>query len=74
MKKHKRILAGIGIIIIIALLITLMISAFISTPTGNSLFKASLYLLVLVPLMLYAYFLIYKVVKEKQTDHDEKSN
>lgn len=71
MKKTKRILAIIGVILLIALYGSTLLFAFIDTSKSLGLFKTSIALTILVPVLLYAYSLIYKLTK-KQDDSEEK--
>lgn len=66
MKKVKRILALIGVIILVGMyLLTLVVSIFESS-FAQSLFFASLYCTMIVPIVIYGYELIYKIVKGKK--------
>ena len=71
MKKAQRILALIGIIVLVGLYITTFVASIINTEFSQQLFTASLYCTVIIPIMLYAYSLIYKVVKNKKGNDQE---
>lgn len=82
MKKGKRILAIIGIVILVGLYVTTLIASIIQTEFAQSLFFASLYCTFIVPIVIYGYEMIYKIVKgnkvvppiEEAKDKDESSN
>ncbi len=64
----KRIVAIIGIAILVILYIVTLISAIFTTPATPELFKACVYATVIVPVLFYAYLLIYKVLKQRSED------
>ena len=66
MKKLKRIFALIGVILLVGLPITTFVAALCESVFAHQLFLASLFSTMVVPIMLYAYALVYKVVKGKQ--------
>lgn len=68
MEKFKRILALTGVIFLVSLYIITFIAAIFTTPYSDSLFKASIFCTVLIPIILYAYILIYKLVKKKKSE------
>lgn len=71
MKKTKRILALIGVILLLSLYIITLISAITSTPATPGLFKACIYSSILIPILLYAYMLIYRVLKGRNEDQSQ---
>lgn len=70
MKKTKRILASIGIILLVALYGSTLIFAFIDNSKTMSFFKASIAATIFVPVLLYAYTLFYKLFNNK--DHNDR--
>ena len=64
MKKTKQILAIIGIVVILALYIATLIFAVFDIPGRDKLFLASAFCTVLIPVLLYIYLWIYKVLKK----------
>ena len=68
MKRVKRILAVIGIVLLIAMYVAAFVSAFFKTPQAMALFKASLGATVMVPVVIYAYSLIYRGIVERSID------
>lgn len=73
MNKIKRILALIGVLILVGIYIVTFISAIFTTPATDALWKASIYCTVAVPVLLYAYMLIYKILKKHREDQDNSS-
>lgn len=65
MKKLKQIAAVIGIVLIVSMYLVTLISAFFTTKYTNALFTASLFCTIAVPVFLYAFMLIYKLVHKK---------
>lgn len=73
MKKSKRILSIIGIVLLISLYVTTLVLAFADPTEEHLYFKASLFLCVVIPVMLYAYILTYKYMRGKRpTDNNDK--
>ncbi len=64
--KLKRIAAIIGIILIVAMYLITLISAIFVTKYTNGLFLASLFSTFAVPVFIYAYMLIYRLVHKKE--------
>lgn len=62
MKKVKQIAAIIGIALIAAMYLVTLISACFITKYTNALFLASLFSTFAVPVFIYAFMLIYKLV------------
>lgn len=76
MAKLKRIFAIAGVALLLGMYILTFISAILATPNTHSLFLGSLAATIIVPIFLYAYTLIYKVVykdKRKQEDIEDKN-
>lgn len=76
MAKLKRIFAITGVVLLIGMYLLTFISAIFATPNTHSLFLGSLAATIIVPIFLYAYTLIYKVVykdREQQEDIEEKN-
>lgn len=65
MKKTKRILAIIGVILLIALYGSTLLFAFMGY------LKASVACTILVPVLLYAYTMIYKLTRKNDPDTEE---
>ena len=71
MKKIKRTLALIGAILLILMYASTLLFAFIDTSTSKSLLWASLGCTFLLPVMLYAFTLVYKVTDHTSEDAEE---
>lgn len=65
MNKTKRVAAMIGIIFIVSLYVFTFISAIFTTPYTKGLFTASIFSSFVIPVMIYAYMLVYKWVRKK---------
>ncbi|WP_099466679.1 hypothetical protein [Konateibacter massiliensis] len=65
-KKVKQVLAIIGIVILVGLYVATFIFALLDSPNAASWFKAALYSTVVVPVLLYAYLLVYKYLKNRR--------
>ena len=74
MKKLKRIGALTLVILLIGLSILTLISAFFSTPETSALFNASMFSMVTIPFFLFAYMLIYKVIKKNDKPNEIDKN
>lgn len=70
MQKVKRVLAVIGVVILVALYVTTLVSAILATPATKDFFMASLIATIMIPILLYVYLLIYRLVTGK-TDKEE---
>lgn len=74
MAKLKKIFAIAGVVILLGMYLLTFISAILATPNTHSLFLGSLAATIIVPVFLYAYMLIYKVVyknRENQEDNEQ---
>lgn len=72
MKKIKR----IGALIVVALLLSLygitLYAGLTASPNSKGLLMASLYTTIMVPLLLYAYILVYKLLKKRGEEEAKK--
>lgn len=66
MKKTKRILALTGVVILALLYLSTLFFALIDSPWANDCLKASVGATILVPIMLYGYLLIYRLIKKNK--------
>lgn len=71
MKKLKRILAGIGAILLLGMYLSTLVFALMDSPFASGLLKASIACTIIVPVFLYAYILVYRQLKNRQ---DEEEN
>lgn len=65
MKKIQRILALLGVVLLLAMYGATMIFAISDHPASEGWFKASIFCTIAIPVMLYAYMLIYKYLKNR---------
>lgn len=62
MNKVKRIAAIVGIVLIVSMYLVTLVSSFFINKYTKELFYASLFSTFVVPVMIYAYMMIYKLV------------
>lgn len=63
--KLQRILAIVGIILLIGLYVSTLVFALMKSPNAQSLLTLSIYCTVAVPVFLYAFGLVTKYLKNK---------
>lgn len=73
MKNLKRILAAAGAILLIAMYVSTLVFAFIDHSKTLGLLKASIACTIILPCLLYAYSLVYKISKRQDIEFPEKS-
>ena len=73
MKKMKRILALITVVILVVLYAATLVFAMIDSPWAFSMFKTCIGMTVVLPVLLYIYFWIYKVLNKDSDEHSDKS-
>lgn len=71
MDKWKRILAWIGIVLLLLLYACTLLSAIFVTPATQGFFKASLLATIMIPILLYGYLLVYRVIKGRTEEEQE---
>ncbi|MEG0190383.1 MAG: hypothetical protein RR681_04280 [Lachnospiraceae bacterium] len=69
MKKSKRTLAILGVLLLAGLYLSTLIFAFIDHTKSMGLLKASIAGTILIPVLLYAYSMFYKLTRTKDEDH-----
>ncbi len=74
MKKLKRIGALILAILLIGLSIVTFISAFFVTPETSAFFNASMFSMVTIPFFIFAYMLVYRVMKKNNSSNETEEN
>lgn len=72
MNKVKRILALVGAILLVSLYLITFISALTASEHSQAFFQASMFSTIIIPILLYAYMLIYRITRKKDDDKDEK--
>ena len=70
-KKVKQILAIIGIVVLVGLYVSTIVCALSSSDNFMNLLMASVYATVIIPVLIWAYSFIYKLLK-KDRDNEEK--
>ena len=65
MDKLRRIFAAAGAVVLLGMYLLTFISAILATPATHALFLGSLSATIIIPIFLYAYTLIYKMVYNK---------
>ena len=74
MKNAKRILAWIAIILLLSIYIITFIVAFIKPAVKNGLLMACLFTAITLPCLLYAFILIYRVLKSSRSNNSSSEN
>ena len=64
MKKAKRILAIIGCILLVSMYVVTIVLAITDDPNTMNAFRASIYCTIIVPVLIWAYNFIYKLLKK----------
>lgn len=72
MKKIKQLLALIGVVILIGLYVSTLICALCSSGNFMNLLMASIYATVIIPVLIWAYTLIYRLT-HRADDTDEQT-
>jgi len=62
----RRILAWVGIILLLAMYVVTFVAAIFSSPSANGLFLASLTLTLVVPVAIYVFQWLRKVTKKEE--------
>lgn len=70
MKKPKRILALLGAVLLILMYASTLIFALINSPSAEGMFKASVAATILIPVLLYAYILIARLLGDHKNDEN----
>lgn len=68
MKKAKRILALIGVILLVGMYLSTMVFALMKSPAAKGLLMGSIYCTIAVPVLLYAMTLISRRLKDKNRE------
>ena len=72
MKKAKQILAILGIVLILGINILLVVSAFGATEDNTNIFNAAIVTVILVPVLLWIYLYVFKLIKKNTEDKQAK--
>lgn len=73
MKKGKRILALVGVILLLAMYASTLVFAIIDNSDSMMMFKASIAATIIIPVLLWAYTLVFKLVKKDDGLQDEEN-
>ena len=71
MKKVKRALAMAGVVVLAGMYGITLISAVMATPVAKDFFKASLLATLMVPILIYVYLLVYRLITGKGQEKEE---
>lgn len=75
MKKMKQIFALIGAVLLVCMYAATLIFALIDSPAASGLFKASVAATILIPVLLYAFIMITRLLKDHNDDSkDDRSD
>lgn len=72
MKRIKQILALAAVVLLLGMYGATMVFAFMDSPGSDALFKASVTCTIMVPVLLYAYQLVYRYFGNKQKERMEE--
>lgn len=68
MKKLKQITALIGVIALVGLYVSTLVLSLIGSAEAINLLKVAVYATIVLPVLLWAYSFIYRLLKGKQND------
>jgi len=71
MKKTKRISAIVGLVLIASMFIITVLSAFFASEKTPGLFLASIFSMVVIPIMIYIFIETYKYVHKNDVIEDQ---
>lgn len=71
MKKIKRILALLGVFLLIAMYLCTLIFALIDSPAVFGLLKAAIAATILIPVILYGLLMVTRLLKDDSKDNSE---
>ena len=70
MRKHKRLFAGIGAILLLLLYVSTIIFAFMDSPLATKLLAISVAATILLPVIFYAVMLVYRIMNRNDNDNN----
>ena len=70
MKKVKRILALVGVILLVAMYGSTLVFAIIDNSDSMMMFNASIAATIIIPVILWSYTLVFKLVKKDDEPQD----
>ena len=72
MKRTRQILAIIGIVILVGLYITTLVLAIVNNEYTKRFFTASIICTVVIPVLIYVYQWLYKLVKKDASETESR--
>lgn len=73
MKRTKQIFAIIAVILLAGLYISTLVFALMDSPNAFDCLKASIYATIIIPIMIWAYTVIFKLTKKHKEDNEKAS-
>ena len=70
MKKMKQILAILGIVLILGVNLLLVFAAGTASESNMGVFEAAVVAMILVPVLLWIYMYVYKLMKKRNEDKE----
>lgn len=74
MKKTKRILAIIGVILLIGLYLSTLFCALFAEENLMSLLMTSIYATFVIPVLIWVYTFVYKLIKKDRNNNDQRDS
>jgi len=74
MKKVKQILAILGIVLILGINVVLIFAAGTTSENDTNIFNAAIVTVILIPVLLWIYLYIYKLMKKRNDDSKADDN
>ncbi len=71
MKKIKQVLAIIGVILLVGLYLSTLVLAIFGSARTINLFIASIVATVIIPVLIWAYSMVYKLLKKHYSNRDD---
>lgn len=65
MKKVKQIAAIVGVVLLVGMYLISLIAAITASEHAHALFLASVFSTIVIPILIYAFLMIYKLVHKK---------
>ena len=73
-KPLKRILAWIGIVLLVAMYVVTLVLALIDHPLAQMLFRGALYMTIMIPFLLYAFILVHKILSRRNDETEDRKD
>ena len=74
MKKVKQVMAIVGIVLLVGLYVTTLVCAITDNSQSMNMFAASVFATIVIPVLIWAYTFIYKLVSKKDDKSSDKQN